>query len=65
MRRLKIFFWLENLTQQLLNEGELFLEDLEDKHEYHNRFTSKDGIQALAGLALRTRHRKRPLGAIF
>src|SRR6266487_1328944 len=55
----------EGFTQLVLKEGEVFIEDLEDKPEYHNRLTRKEGIHGVVGLALRTRHRKRPLGVIY
>lgn len=55
----------EGLTQLVLKEGEVYIEDLEDKPEYHNRLTRKEGIHGVVGLALRTRHRKRPLGVIY
>src|SRR6266446_10288993 len=55
----------EGATQQVLSEGLLTVEDLETKPKYHNRFTRKEGFRAFAGLALRTRHRQRPLGVIY
>ena len=57
----------EGITQLVLKDGEVYIEDLEDedKRRYYNRFTLMEGICAVAGLALRSRHRKRPLGVIF
>lgn len=52
-------------TQEVLREGLVHIEDLSMKPQYHNRFTRKEGFCAFAGLALQTRHRKRPLGVIY
>ncbi|MFL5624763.1 MAG: GAF domain-containing protein, partial [Ktedonobacteraceae bacterium] len=52
-------------TQQVLKDGIFLIEDLEVKPQYHNRFTRKVGIRAFAGLAMRSRHRQRPLGVIY
>lgn len=57
----------DGVTQQVLSEhdGVIFIEDLEMQPQYHNRFTCKEGFRAFAGLAMRTRHRQRPLGVIY
>ncbi len=53
------------VTQQVLREGLLLIQDLEEMPEYHNAFTRREDIRSFAGLALRTRHRQRPLGVIY
>jgi GAF domain-containing protein len=55
----------EGVTQHVLREGLLTIDDLEAKPQYHNRFTGKEGFRAFAGLALRTRHRQKPLGVLY
>jgi GAF domain-containing protein len=55
----------KGVTQQVLKEDIVLVEDLEEKPEYHNRFLMKEGIRSFAGLAMRTRHRHRPLGVIY
>jgi GAF domain-containing protein len=53
------------VTQQVLKEGIVLVPDLEITPQYHNPFTSKEGIRSFAGLAILSRHRKRPLGVIY
>ena len=53
------------VTQQVLRDGLLIVEDLDAKPEYHNRFTREESFCAFMGSALRTRHRGRPLGVIY
>jgi GAF domain-containing protein len=57
----------DGITQQVLEkkDGVICTEDLAVEPQYHNRFTLKEGFRAFAGLAMRTRHRQRPLGVIF
>lgn len=56
---------LKGMTQQVLRDGMLLVEDVERQPQYHNRFTRKAGVGAFAGVAMRTRHRQRPLGVIY
>jgi GAF domain-containing protein len=56
---------LAGFTQLVLKEDAVFIEDLEYKPEYHSRFTRKEGIHAVVGLALRPRHSKRLVGIIY
>ncbi len=53
------------VTQQVLRDGMVLVKDLDVKPQYHNRLTRKEAMRAFAGLALRTRHRTRPLGVIY
>jgi len=53
------------VTRQVLNNGILLIEDVERDLSYHNRFTRQEDIRSFAGLALRTRHRQKPLGVIY
>ncbi len=53
------------VTQQVIDEGILFVRDLEAAPHYFNRFTRKEGIRSFVGLALLSRHRRRPLGVIY
>ncbi len=53
------------VTQQVLKEGIVLVPDLEIAPQYHNPFTLKEGIRSFAGLAVLSRHRKRPLGVIY
>jgi GAF domain-containing protein len=53
------------VTQQVLKEGIVLVPDLEITPQYHNPFTRKEGIRSFAGLAVLSRHRKRPLGVIY
>jgi len=53
------------VTQQVLAEGIVLVQDLDVTPQYHNPFTRKEGIRSLAGLAMLTRHRKRPIGVIY
>lgn len=55
----------EGVTQQVLKDGLLITEDLEANSKYHNQFTRREGFRAFAGVALRTRHRQRPLGVLY
>ncbi|MFL5702789.1 MAG: GAF domain-containing protein [Ktedonobacteraceae bacterium] len=55
----------EGVTQEVLRDGIILIENLETQPKYHNRFLHKEGFCAFAGVALRTRHRKRPLGVIY
>lgn len=55
----------EGVTQEILRDGIILIENLETQSKYHNRFLHKEGFCAFAGVALRTRHRKRPLGVIY
>ncbi len=55
----------DGATQEVLKNGILLIEDLETQSKYHNRFTRKEGFCSFAALALRTRHRQRPLGVIY
>ena len=55
----------DGATRQVLKDSIFLVEDLEVKPQYHNRFTRKVGIRAFAALAMRSRHRKRPLGVIY
>ena len=56
----------DGVTQRVLgkNDGVIVIEDLDAEPQYHNRFTLRGGFRAFAGLAMRTRHRQRPLGVI-
>jgi GAF domain-containing protein len=53
------------VTQHVLKEGIVLVPDLEITPQYRNSFTHKEGIRSFAGLAMLTRHRKRPLGVIY
>src|SRR5579875_2771274 len=53
------------VTQQVLKDGMLLIQDLAQAPEYQNPFTRREGIRSFAGLALRTRHRQRPLGVVY
>ena len=53
------------VAQQILSDGVVIVEDLDRTPEYHTRFTRTEGILAFVGLALRTRHRSRPLGVLY
>src|SRR5207249_3582967 len=55
----------EGITQQILRDDVVLIEDLEVKPQYHNQFTHKEGVRGFAGLALYTRDRKRSLGVIY
>ncbi len=55
----------KGITQQILREEVVLIEDLIKQPEYQNRFLMKEGIHSFAGLAMRTRHRHRPLGVIY
>ncbi|HJT57573.1 MAG TPA: GAF domain-containing protein, partial [Ktedonobacteraceae bacterium] len=59
----------KGVTQQILREGVVLVENLEEKLEkepwYQNRFLAEEGIHCFAGLAMRTRHRQKPLGVIY
>src|SRR6266567_1134487 len=52
-------------TQHVLRKGLFLVNDLEVTPEYYNPFTRREGIRSFAGLAMRTRHRQRPLGVIY
>jgi GAF domain-containing protein len=53
------------VTQQVLREGLVLVPDLDITPQYHNLFTTKEGFRSFAGIAIRSRHRKRPLGVIY
>lgn len=53
------------VTHQVLQDGILLIRDLAETPEYQSPFTRREGIRSFAGLALRTRHRQRPLGIIY
>jgi GAF domain-containing protein len=53
------------VTQQVLREGFVLVPDLDITPQYHNLFTTKEGFRSFAGIAIRSRHRKRPLGVIY
>jgi GAF domain-containing protein len=53
------------VTEQVLRDRLLVIEDLESHPFYQNRFTRQEGIRSFAGVALRTRHRQRPLGVLY
>jgi GAF domain-containing protein len=53
------------VTQQVLSEGIVLVQDLDIAPQYQNEFTHKEGICSFAGLAMLSRHRKRPLGVIY
>src|SRR5258706_3114411 len=55
----------KGVTHQVLKQEVVLVEDLEEKPEFHNRFLMKEGVRSFAGLAMRTRHRHRPLGVIY
>jgi GAF domain-containing protein len=55
---------VDGVTQRILKNGVVLIQDLDEQPQYHSRFTRNEGISALAGLAMRTRHRQRPLGTI-
>src|SRR5581483_12301658 len=53
------------VTHRVLREGMQLIRDLKEAPEYQSSFTRRENIRSLAGLALRTRHRQRPLGVIY
>ncbi len=53
------------LTQQVLEQGILLIEDLEKESEYHSTFTRSEGIRSFAALALQMRTRHKPLGVLY
>ncbi len=53
------------VTQQVLSEGIVLVQDIDIAPQYQNAFTHKEGICSFAGLAMLSRHRKRPLGVIY
>lgn len=53
------------VTQQILQDGMLLIRDLAEAQQYQGPFTRREGIRSFAGLALRSRHRQRPLGVIY
>jgi len=55
----------DGVTQEVLREGIVLVPDLGKKPQYYNKFTLKEGIHSFAGLAVLSRHRKRPLGVIY
>ncbi len=55
----------DGIAQQILRDGMILVQDLEVQPQYHNQFTRKEGIRAFAALALRTKHRRRPLGVLY
>jgi GAF domain-containing protein len=55
----------EKVTQQVLKEDMLLIQDLEISPEFQNRFTRQEGFRAFAGLAIRSRHRERLLGVMY
>src|SRR5205085_6592340 len=55
----------EGITQQVLKQGVLLVEDLELMPEYQSTFTRLEDSRSFAGLALRIRHnQRRPLGVL-
>ncbi len=55
----------EEVTQQVLQQGVLLIEQLEKRPEYHNTFTQARGIQAFVGLALYMKYGQKPLGVLY
>jgi len=55
----------DEVAQQVLRDGVVLIKDLSKKPQYHNHFTHTEGMRAFAGLALCTRHRRRPLGVLY
>lgn len=55
----------DGITQQVLNEGILLVEDLHNTPQYYSPFTRNGDFRSFAGIAMRTRHRQRPLGVIY
>ncbi len=53
------------VTQQVLKEGLILVPDLDITPQYHNPFTRTEGFRSFAGIAICSRHRKRPLGVIY
>jgi GAF domain-containing protein len=53
------------VTQQILSDGILLIEDVETNLFYQNRFTQQEGVRSFAGLALRTSYRQKPLGVLY
>jgi GAF domain-containing protein len=53
------------VTRRVLNEGLIFIDDLELWPEYHSRFTRAAGVRGLAGFGLFTMQRRKPLGIIY
>lgn len=53
------------ITQQVVSEDILLVKDLEAEPDYHSPFTRRESMHAFAGLAMRTKHRRRPLGVIY
>ncbi len=43
------------VAQQVLQDGALFIENLDTHSRYNNRFTSEENICSFAGIALRTK----------
>src|SRR5690348_4026178 len=55
----------EGVTQQVLKQGILLVENLEVAPEYQNEFTRTERIRSFAGLALFARNRQQCLGAFY
>jgi len=53
------------LEQQVLRQGVLVVEDLEDRPEYQSKVTRAENIRAFAALALYRRHHRQPLGVVY
>ena len=52
-------------TQEVLRQGILLVEDLEETPEHYSTFTRLEGIRSFAGLALRTKYAQKPLGVLY
>ena len=55
----------EGVTQRVLQQGVLLVEQLEEKPESHSPFTQAKGIQAFVGLALYMKYGQKPLGVLY
>src|SRR5579885_1389686 len=53
------------VTQQVLQDGMLVVEILEEGSAYQRPFAGVKGIQSLAGLALYMKHRQKALGVLY
>lgn len=55
----------QEVTKEILRQGLLLVENLEQNPGYHTHFTRDEGFQAFAGLALREKYSQKALGALY
>ncbi|HET8844319.1 MAG TPA: GAF domain-containing protein, partial [Ktedonobacteraceae bacterium] len=55
----------QEVTQEILRQGLLLIENLEYSPDYHTHFTRDEGFQSFVGLALREKYSQKALGALY